>query len=135
MSPGYPTMSPGYPTMSPGYPTMSPGYPNKKGLFLFCFAEWCGYSKMYKSTWEKIKQQYNHSYDFGIIDMSNGIPIIDESIPYDVHNFIKNGNVTKFPTILFIQRDDNNNIKIDYINDRNNIQDEVLNRFGDFTYI
>ena len=143
MTPGYPTMSPEYPTMTPGYPTMSPEYPtmtpnkkqNKKGLFLFCFAEWCGYSKMYKSTWEKFKKQLENSYDFGIIDMSNGIPILDQSIPSDVHNFVKNGNVTRFPTILFIQKDNNNNIKIDFINNRDNIEEEVLNRFGDFTYI
>ena len=135
MTPNYPTMAPNYPTMAPNYPTMAPKKQNKKGLFLFCFAEWCGYSKMYKSTWEKLKKHLEHSYDFGIIDMSNGIPMIDDSIPSDVHHFIKNGNVTRFPTILFIQKDNNNNIKIDVINNRDNIEEEVLNRFGDLTYI
>jgi thiol-disulfide isomerase/thioredoxin len=136
-----PTYSPTYaPTYTPSYtnPTYEPVKPNKpakKGIFLFCFANWCGYSKMYISTWENFKKQLEHSYNFGVLDMSNGLPMIDSSLPPEINNFISSGNVKGFPTILFVYRDNNDNIKIDIINDRDNIHKEVLKKFGDFTYI
>ncbi|NDD67219.1 thioredoxin family protein, partial [bacterium] len=48
----------------------------KKGTFILCFAEWCGYCKKYMSQWQEFKQKYGNEYDFIEANMSDSNNII-----------------------------------------------------------
>jgi|SaaInlStandDraft_5_1057022.scaffolds.fasta_scaffold05307_4 thioredoxin-like negative regulator of GroEL len=66
---------------------------NKDIEILLFKADWCGHCKNFKSTWDKLKSQYENKYKF---------------IEYDAdknNNELVKFNVNSFPTIKFKQGD------------------------------
>jgi thiol-disulfide isomerase/thioredoxin len=101
----------------------------KKGTFILCFAEWCGYCKKYMSMWNKFKEQNANEYDFVEANMSDSNNIV---APENVKPFLR--NIQGFPTILCVLGLNGSSEKtIHMIEKRDNIIQEIKSKFGNNT--
>ena len=73
-------------------PPMRGGGDNDIEVLLFK-AEWCGHCKRFKSTWDKLKENFSNKYKFIAYDADNDKDIIEKY------------NVQGFPTIKFKKGD------------------------------
>jgi len=100
----------------------------KKGTFILCFAEWCGYCKKYMSKWNELKQNHGNEYDFIEADMSDSNNII---APEKVKSMLK--NIKGFPTILCVLGKGNSEKIVHNIEKRDDLINEVKSKFGNNT--
>jgi thiol-disulfide isomerase/thioredoxin len=100
----------------------------KKGTFILCFAEWCGYCKKYMSKWNEFKQKHGDEYDFVEANMSDSNNII---APEKVKPMLK--NIQGFPTILCVLGKGNSEKIVHNIEKRDDLVNEVKSKFGNNT--
>lgn len=100
----------------------------KKGTFILCFAEWCGYCKKYMSKWNEFKQNHGNEYDFIEADMSDSNNII---APEKVKSMLK--NIQGFPTILCVLGKGNSEKIVHNIEKRDDLINEIKSKFGNNT--
>jgi thiol-disulfide isomerase/thioredoxin len=119
-----------YMTQQPQMPimTQAPREPQKKGLFVFFFADWCGHCKTFRPKWEDFKKSTN---DYIFIDIE------ETNIPGNVFNPRVTQKLTEhakskirgFPTILLITSN-NGEYEINEINNRNRMLEEAREKFS-----
>jgi thiol-disulfide isomerase/thioredoxin len=129
----YMTQGPQMPYMTQGpqmpYTTEGPQVSNqKKGLFVFFFANWCGHCKTFRPKWEDFKKSFMNDFEFIDIEETN-VPslLFNSKVTQKVKEHAKS-QIRGFPTILFISSK-NGDYDIYEVNNRNKMIDEVKSNF------